>query len=252
MVLWPCRGHLVANFDMVLFFAIAVSTALFVSGTTWMLYLALEPWVRRRWPHAIISWSRLLSGKFRDPLLGRDMLFGVILGVVWMLIIRTGLIFTMRMGASPELYRTDYLIGGRAALGAWLGQVCGSVFGTLEFFFLLLALKVVLRRDWLAAIAFVAIFALPRGLTSSHAATELPMLILIYGIAVLIVFRFGLVPLAIAIFTVDMLAGVPFSSDFSTWYMPTSILALLSVVALAGWGFYHSLGGEPLWRVEME
>jgi predicted Ser/Thr protein kinase len=252
MVLWPCRGHLVANFDMVLFFAIAVSTALFVSGTTWMLYLALEPWVRRRWPHAIISWSRLLSGKFRDPLLGRDMLFGIILGVVWMLIIRTGLIFTMRMGASPELYRTDYLIGGRAALGAWLGQVCGSVFATLEFFFLLLALKVVLRKDWLAAIAFVAIFALPRGLTSTHAATELPMLILIYGIAVLIVFRFGLVPLAIAIFTVDMLAGVPFSSDFSTWYMPTSILALLSVVALAGWGFYHSLGGEPLWRVEME
>jgi hypothetical protein len=24
------------------------------------------------------------------------------------------------------------------------------------------------------------------------------------------------------------------------------------VVALAGWGFYHSLGGEPLWRVELE
>jgi hypothetical protein len=27
---------------------------------------------------------------------------------------------------------------------------------------------------------------------------------------------------------------------------------LLSVVALAGWGFYHSLGGEPLWAVEEE
>jgi hypothetical protein len=34
--------------------------------------------------------------------------------------------------------------------------------------------------------------------------------------------------------------------------MPTSILALLSVVALAGWGFYHSLGGQALWKVEME
>jgi hypothetical protein len=61
-----------------------------------------------------------------------------------------------------------------------------------------------------------------------------------------------LAPLAVAIFTVDMLSSVPFSADFSTWYMPTSILALLSVVALAGWGFYHSLGGEPLWVVETD
>jgi cyanate permease len=49
-----------------------------------------------------------------------------------------------------------------------------------------------------------------------------------------------------------MLSGVPISSDVSTWYMTTSIFALLSVVALAGWGFYYSLGGEPLWVVEPE
>jgi len=42
------------------------------------------------------------------------------------------------------------------------------------------------------------------------------------------------------------------TGDFSAWYMPTFVLALLSVVALAGWGFYHSLGGEPIWRPEIE
>jgi len=60
------------------------------------------------------------------------------------------------------------------------------------------------------------------------------------------------VPLAVAIFTVDMLVNVPFSADFSTWYMSTSLFALLSVVALAGWGFYHSLGGQSLWAAEAE
>jgi len=60
------------------------------------------------------------------------------------------------------------------------------------------------------------------------------------------------VPLAVAIFTIDMTSGLPFSHDLSTWYMTTSILALLSVVAIAGWGFYHSLGGEPVWKGEME
>jgi hypothetical protein len=29
------------------------------------------------------------------------------------------------------------------------------------------------------------------------------------------------------------------------------MFALLSVVALAVWGFYHSLGGETLWKAEI-
>ena len=252
MLLWLCRGHFVPSLDVFLLFVIAISTGLFVSGTTWMLYLALEPWVRRRWPQTIISWSRLLSGQLRDPLLGRDILFGVMLGVVWILIFQIRSIPMMRMGAAPGLAQTDYLIGGRQALGAWLAQIPQSILGTLQFFFLLLGLKFVLRKDWLAAIAFVAIFALPRGLSSSHVAIELPAQILVYAIAVLIVLRFGLVPLACAIFTVNMLANVPFTADFSAWYMTTSVLALLSVVAMAGWGFYQSLGGEPIWRPEIE
>jgi hypothetical protein len=77
-------------------------------------------------------------------------------------------------------------------------------------------------------------------------------MLLIFGILALIVLRFGLVPVAVGAFTVDMLGNVPLTADFSAWYMSTAALALLSVVALAGWGFYHSLGGEPLWQVEME
>jgi hypothetical protein len=49
-----------------------------------------------------------------------------------------------------------------------------------------------------------------------------------------------------------MLGNVPFTADFSAWYVTITLLALLSVVVLAGWGFYHSLGGEPLWKVEMD
>jgi hypothetical protein len=252
LLLCLCRAHLVPSIDMFDLFVLAVSSGLFLSGLTWILYLALEPWVRRRWPQTMISWSRLLSGQFRDPLVGRDILFGVMLGAVWLLIFEIRHIPMMHMGASPQLYQTAYLAGARQALGTWLMQIPASILGTLQFFFLLFVLKVVLRKDWLAAVAFVALNALPRGLTSSYVAVELPTEILVYAIAVLIVFRFGLVPLAGAIFTVDMLGNVPFTADFSAWYMTTSVLALLSVVALAGWGFYYSLGGEPIWRPEIE
>ena len=89
IALWLCRGHMVPGLEMLLPFTMAISTALFFSGLIWMLYLSLEPYVRRHWPQALVSWSRVVMGRLRDPLVGRDVLFGVILGVVWILIFRS-------------------------------------------------------------------------------------------------------------------------------------------------------------------
>ncbi len=252
ILLWLCRGHLVAGVGTFGLLVIAISTSLFISGVVWMLYLGLEPWVRRRWPQAIISWSRLLTGQFRDPLVGRDILFGVMLGALWIIIFAFRHIALMRMGAAPGIGNVAYLVGGREALGAWLSQIPNSIIATLQFFFLLIGLKVILRRDWAAAIAFVGIYTFLQATGSAHPKIDIPVVALVYAIAAVIVYRFGLVPLACAVFTINMLGNVPITSDFSAWYMPASILALLSVVALAGWGFYHSLGGEPIWRPEIE
>src|SRR5262249_53927341 len=41
------------------------------------MYLALEPIVRRRWPGKLTSWGRLLAGRWRDPMVGRDVLIGM-------------------------------------------------------------------------------------------------------------------------------------------------------------------------------
>jgi predicted Ser/Thr protein kinase len=252
MAIFFCRGHLASFGDTIGLTVIAISTALFISSAIWVLYMAIEPWVRRQWPNTIISWTRLLTGSSRDPVVGRDILLGVALGVIWILVFAFRYIFMMHMGAAPGLGSTDALMGGRVALGGWLRQWPQSIQSTLIFFLLLLGLKALLRNQWVAAVVFVAIFAVPRGLSSSYASVELPALILVYAIAALIVIRFGLVSLAVAIFTIDMLSNVPFSADFSSWYMTTSILALLSVVAIAAWGFYHSLGGQPVWHVETE
>lgn len=252
MALFMCRSHLATIGDTIGLSILAISTALFISGVIWMLYMAIEPWVRRQWPKTIVSWTRLLAGSFRDPVVGRDILLGVALGVIWILVFAIRNIVMIQMGAAPGLGSVAALMGGRVALGSWLQQWPQSIQATLFFFLLLIGLKALLRNQWVAAAIFVAIFAVPRGLASTYASVELPALILVYAIALLIVIRFGLVPLAIAIFTVDMLANVPFSADFSSWYMTTSMLALASVVAIAGWGFYHSLGGQPLWNLETE
>jgi serine/threonine protein kinase len=252
ILLWLCRSHFVLGFETFSSLMLCIAGGLLSGGMTWVLYLALEPWIRRRWPHAIISWSRALSGQLRDPLVGRDILLGVAFGVAWILIVSISYIPLDRLGAVPQLQSSTYLLGGRQALGQWLSQAPSSILVTLEFFFLLLGLKVLLRKDWLAAPVFVAIFVVLQSLRNPHPLVNVPVFLLIYGTLVVIVFRFGLVPLAVGAFTIDMLANVPFTTDFSVWYAGTTLLALLSIVALAGWGFYHSLGGQAVWKVEME
>jgi hypothetical protein len=88
------------------------TTALFMAGITWVLYVALEPFVRKLWPRTIISWTRLVGGKIRDPLVGRDVLFGVVLRLVWVVILEIRLFFGVaRFGIAPQFLSTDYLLG---------------------------------------------------------------------------------------------------------------------------------------------
>jgi serine/threonine protein kinase len=218
LLLWMLRSHLVVGLASFGLLVIAISTALFLSGLVFVLYLALEPYVRRYWPHAIISWSRLLAGRLRDPLVGRDILFGVLLGVIWVVIFKIAHLFLLRAGASPDLLSSDCLVGTRRALGAWLAQIPNSILGTFQFFFMFMGLKVALKKDWLATLAFVAIFAFAKLDGSTHLAIDGVTTILVYGILALIMYRFGLVSLACAIFTVDLFRSVPFTGDFSAWY----------------------------------
>ena len=50
------------------------------AATLWFVYLALEPEVRSRWPHSIVTWNRLLAGKWLDAQVGSQILIGAALG----------------------------------------------------------------------------------------------------------------------------------------------------------------------------
>ncbi|PYT25147.1 MAG: hypothetical protein DMG57_26310 [Acidobacteria bacterium] len=105
------------------------------------------------------------------------------------------------LGSTPVLMTADYLIGGRFALSACVAQIPNSIQATLIFFFLFFILRVILRKQWLAAAAFSLIFALRKVAGSNHPAVDFSAMILIYGIAAVVVVRFGLVALAAGIFT---------------------------------------------------
>lgn len=249
--LWLCRGHLVPALGTLMPFFVTISTALLLAAVMWILYLALEPYVRRRWPHALISWSRLLMGQLRDPLVGRDLVFGVLLALFWLLMFGAATLVSARLGAGPDLKDTDYLSGGFLALAAWLFRVLQTIQATLILFFVMFILRVVLRKEWLAGIAFIAIFATQDTLGGSdHLLLRAGLLLVVYTIIVIVVFRVGFITLATALFVTNLLGSVPLTLDTSAWYFVSALFPLLSVVALALWGFYTSLAGQKLWKAD--
>ena len=79
--------------------------ALLPAAGVFLFYLALEPYVRRRWPQTLVAWNRLWAGKIIDPLVGRDLLVGAVFGAAWLL---TGPLDLERRGCwvSPSVWST--------------------------------------------------------------------------------------------------------------------------------------------------
>jgi len=249
IAIWLCSGHFVPSFDFEQVFILAVSTGLFTACLVWVLYMALEPYVRRLWPQTIISWTRLMSGRVRDPLVGRDVMFGVILGLTWVVIYEMRLIVgASRFGMFPQLFSKEYLMGGRSTLGALLTQIPGAIQGTLVFFIILIALRSLLRHPWAGAAGFVLIFTTLKSLGSSHPLMEMTNGVLIYGIAAFALVRFGLITLAVAVFVANIMLNVPVTFDFSRWYASSAMTVPLGVLVLGIWGFYTALGGQKLFK----
>ena len=119
MALWVFQAHISSAGNFVYLLFLAISTALLWGGAVWVLYLALEPYVRRYWPQAIISWTRVLAGRWRDPLVGRDVLYGAVLGILFCDLYGLRYHLEARLGAPPVSCNTDYLGSVRLAIGAW-------------------------------------------------------------------------------------------------------------------------------------
>ncbi len=62
-VAWAGSFHPVADLSMLDLLVAAVADWLLGAAVLWFAYLALEPEIRSRWPHSIVTWNRVLGGK---------------------------------------------------------------------------------------------------------------------------------------------------------------------------------------------
>ena len=207
--------------------------------------------MRRHWPQTIISWTRLLHGRWRDPLVGKDVLFGIIEGLVISLILYTYGMILFRLGDPPMWGDLSFLLSTREVAGNYLVRVLWEFQGALIFFFVLFLVRVLLRKPWLSAVVFVGIWVFYKSLGGEHLAILIPTLALMYGTAAFVMVRFGLIALVSGFFVTDLLFGLPMTSDSSSWFFGAVVFAYAEVLALALWAFHTSLGAQKLWKEEL-
>jgi hypothetical protein len=254
LAIWMLHAHHVADFYEIAMLLIAVSWALLWTFFVVLFYIALEPFVRRRDPHTLISWSRLLAGRFRDPLVGRDVLIGVVYGVVLILFETCDNFVLPLFGKLPPMpggVSTDSLLGVREAVALLLSYVLNYTFYSLCIFFLLFLLQRLLRRTWLAMIAVAALGTF----LSFSQGQEYPVftavaIAVLYVSFLFVLNRFGLLPLVIGLIVQNVLLVFPATLHFSRWYAAASLAGLSAIALLTIYGFFVALGGQRLFPAE--
>jgi serine/threonine-protein kinase len=252
LVSWAFRAHHVAALAVERYLGmVALGSAVATSGVLYVAYLAVEPFLRRRWSWRVISWNRLLDGRFRDPLVGRDLLIGAFAGVALGLLNSLHVLTALQLHVPLE--NPFVAINPRAlslpflpAMLAW--DLAAAVTSILTWFAFLFLAFLLCRREWLSvAVLFTAATAL-YVLQAGPGLTAVVFIGLRVGVCIFIGMRFGLLALTATYYSWLIVVFTPLTYDLSAWYAPSTVCYVLVLVAVAVHGFIAALAGRPLFR----
>jgi hypothetical protein len=213
-----------------------------------LVYLGLEPYVRRLLPDALISWTRLLMGRISDPRVGRDVLIGALAGVLVIVVQRLLWLAPVWLGAAPHPPYSlpgATLEGGRKAWSVFVDP--SSLSGPLLVLLTLSALLYVLTRRWLAVIGTFLVFAISDGQLATADSTAVLLTVavqavLIWSIVLFTLMRFGLLSIFAAFLFFNVLQNWPLTLDTSAWFGGTSFAGMIVLASIAALALRTSLG----------
>ncbi|MBN2170354.1 MAG: protein kinase [Candidatus Krumholzibacteriota bacterium] len=240
-----------AELDMVFLW---LADALFEAFVFGFAYLALEPTIRRYWPGALISWSRLLAGRLRDPRVGRDILLGAAGGIAGSIILQLAVVAPAWFGQPPSKPLTEAMLrlGGAARAVAVL---CGSgwIWMSLVAVVTYSLLLGVLRRRVLAMVLWWIVFGTAMAADAlGHfgiSPYSITMVALIWCLATWLLLRVGFLAMLAFAFIFTRLRLLPVTLDLGAWYGGASLLVLLVLAAiLAGAARAAAAGPRPAAR----
>lgn len=252
-MLWIIDVHHVTSFsDEFDTFLHSVKNALFGAAFLWILYVALEPFVRRYWPERIISWSRLLVADWRDPLVGRDVLIGALVGAVASRFFQLGTLLQMRLGSAtgglPLSTFNSPFLGLHFFVYKFTHYISSSMFVALFLLFLLLIFFIVLRRERAAVAGVCVVITGLLFLIFGGQFSSLPFALVIGVLMVGVLYRYGLLASISATVFYFLPVYFPHTTDLTAWYATDFTLAAIILVAVVAGCAYTSLAGQRVFK----
>jgi len=244
---WLIGGHHVASFWEAVVGIEALAWAALYAIFMALGYLAIEPAMRRRRPQALVSWTRLIAGEVRDPLVGRDLLIGTFAGCIAIAAFSGALAFS-GIPHTESRVGLPALNGSNVLLAELISIPTRAVFDVVMPLMLLLLLRAVVRKDILAAILlggiYVGGFAMAGGNLVLPAAVEITL-------TLFVLMRFGFLATAVMNSIEAVLHITPAIWPPEQWHTGLTLIAAAVVVLIAGYGFVTSLAGRPLFAGDL-
>jgi hypothetical protein len=223
----------------------ALAFSVYYGIVAWVFYLGLEPFVRRRWPSVLVSWSRLLAGRVRDPLVGRDVLVGLLFAACFHVLNFTDRLIGGWLGVGPPYLDTTIpeVNGIRRMMAFLLDDGLREIlFATMGALLGLVVLRTILRKQWLA-VGTLGLILLARYLWRLNEPPYLSLLLNVLMISFLLfcLLRFGLLALTFMAVSARLTDRFTLTTDLSSWYGAETVAIVILIGALALYGFLVSL-----------
>jgi serine/threonine-protein kinase len=221
-----------------------------------MIYLAVEPWGRRQWPEAMVTWARVLEGRWRDPAVARDVLFGLAWAIGAGLYMMLRYYVDIRLGSAPTWTSQFFGVPDQPNLAS-APMVVSSIIADIRIGVVLplialtfiVFLRMLFGRRSIAAITVALLVVFGEAAEASHWVDWLfsagAVTVFIYAMQ-----RFGLFVSMIYVASLSMIAGSLLTADLTAWYGLSSMLTVVFISALALVASQLSLGGRPLFEVK--
>jgi predicted Ser/Thr protein kinase len=253
MLAWAAGYHHVADLRTeALSLSAIAADSVFLGVLLWIIYAALEPYGRRFWPDMLLGWSRLLAGRLRDSRVGRDVLLGVVFGVMWFALDVVRRLSPEMLGYQASAPRLGADVGTLLSSALTLSTWTAVILRELQFAFggvlLLVVLRLIIRR---ASIAIGATMVIIFYWWSTLTLTPVLWIEVAYEIAAVCLFTFvllrcGLLAAAVARIVLGLCQSIPLTLHVSHWSATPSNWTIAGIIALALFGFYASRAGQPL------
>ena len=247
LVRWIGAVHPVPNDSLLDLFLSSAAEWLMSAALIWVLYLALEPAVRARWPHSMVTWNRLLAGRWLDPQVGAHILIGATVGCILWLVLTTFSLATSQGSLVPD-GNLSFTLGTRQWLGGHAGTLANALKAGLMVFFVIFCVRFVARKDWLAAVIAAVLITSQESqvVNAPNWKAAAALFVLVFAVLIFALLRFGLVATIALLYFVNSFQGITLGGDWKAWFAPAGLATLLLLLGIAMFAFWRSLGSREL------